>query len=99
MSQSLGPFDDVDKPEAMESYLDDSNMRYLDYISAWTLQESKELPEDGVLPLTAVVHSVINWKAGRWSVFHNYLVAPEIANRSGELEDYQFFLSVLDLGI
>ena len=43
VSQLLGPFNDVDKPEAMESYLDDSNMRYSDYIGGLTLQESKQL--------------------------------------------------------
>ena len=62
MSRLLGLFDDVDEPESMESYLDDSNIRYLDYISAWTIKESKKLPEDGVLLLTPVVHSIIDWK-------------------------------------
>ena len=31
VSPLLGPLNDVDEPEAMESYLDDSNMRYSDY--------------------------------------------------------------------
>ena len=62
VSRLLGPFDDVDETESMESYLDDSNMRYSDYISAWTTQETKALPEDGVLPLTPVIHSIIEWK-------------------------------------
>jgi hypothetical protein len=99
VSQLLGPFDEVDEPEAMEAYLDDSNMRYSDYISGWSLRESRTLPPEGTLPLQPVVDSVIEWKMEHWAVFHSCSVAPEVANRSGDLQDYQFLLSVSDSGM
>ena len=97
--QSLGPFDDVDEPESMESYLDDSNMRYSDYISGWTLVASHGPPEDGSLSLFPVADSIISWKTDQWVVFSGFSVAPEVTNKSGDLQDYQFLLSVSDSGL
>ena len=45
----VGPFNEVEDMESMELFLDDSNLRYSDYISGWTLVENKSSVDAGEL--------------------------------------------------
>ena len=56
VSAKIGPFDEVDLGDTMEGYLDDPNMRYSDYLSGWTMVQSKpKVPEDSRQPVTELV--------------------------------------------
>ena len=79
-------------------YMDDSNMRYSDYINDWELVEAKEPVRDETASTTPRKDCVIDWQGEHWAVFSTDSVGPEITNRSGELEDYRFLVTVSDAG-
>ena len=94
----LGPFDDQEPSETMEQHLDDPNMRYSDYISGWTIISSWQMAMDHPVGLPAE-ELEIEWKGEQRKVFAALASAPDVANRSGRLEDYHFLVSVSDSGI
>ena len=82
----------------MEAYLDDSNMRYSDYISNWTCRESisNSVEPTNPIPINAMT---IDWKGELWNVFSGEGIAPDITIKSGALEDYHFLVAVTDSGV
>ena len=91
----VGPFDEVEDMESMELFLDDSNLRYSDYIGEWTLVESKSSVDEGELSQNPRVDCVIDWKNEHWTVFSAFGVAPDVSGQ----EDYRFLVSVSDSGL
>ena len=102
VASQLGPFDDKDEPEPMESFMDDSNLRYSDYLSGWTgwtatsPQAESEQSSAVFCPVSA---GLIDWKGECWSVFDTSAVAPNVTKVSSRMDDYQFLISVEDAGL
>ena len=80
-----GPFDDQDEPEPMDSFMDNSNLRYSDYISGWTgwTAASPQAESDQSSAVFCPVSAgLIDWKGEHWSVFDTAAVAPNITKVS-----------------
>ena len=95
----LGSLNEQEDVEPMTGFMDESNMRYSDYIGGWTRCENKhnELP-DG-LPSHPVLDCKIDWRGETWAVFNTSAVAPDVTNKSGRLEDFRFLVSTSDAGL
>ena len=99
VNSRIGPFDEVEDIESMESFLDDSNLRYSDYISGWTLVENRVSIDVGEVSPNPSVNCVIDWKGDHWAVFSVLGVAPDVSKRKKGLDDYWFLVSVSDAGL
>ena len=99
MIDELGSLNEQEDVEPMTGFMDESNMRYSDYIGGWTWCENKhnELP-DG-LPSHPVVDCEIDWRGETWAVFNTSAVAPDVTNKSGRLKDFRFLVSTSDAGL
>ena len=67
----MGSFDDADEADTMDSYLDDSNMKFSDYITDWTLLEARTDTSGSALVSCNVpqVECIIDWNMEQWAVF------------------------------
>ena len=95
----LGTLDEQDEVEPMGNFMDDSNLRYSDYLGGWTRCQGKQDEWQEGSPFHPVVDCEIDWKGETWAVFDTSSVAPDITNKSGSQEDYRFLVSIADAGL
>jgi hypothetical protein len=92
----MGGFDDRDEMEPMESYLDQPNTIYSDYLRGWTLETAEEVDNEEYSP--KVVASVDHYGAPM-QVYGRDAVAPSLNSAKGTEGSIHFLVPTADMGL
>jgi hypothetical protein len=92
----MGGFDDKDKMEPMESYLDLPNTMYSDYLQGWTLDTLEDPIVDEYVP--RVVASVDHYGSSML-VYGRDSVAPSLNAATGTEGSTHFLVPTADMGL
>ena len=96
VSNKIGPFDDIELGDPMETHLDDANMRHSDYLSGWSMKKTICPHEQQDRPVGKMV---TEWENEDWMVFASSGVAPDIVRQADETEDHHFLIEASDSGV
>jgi hypothetical protein len=91
-----GGFNDKDKMEPMESYLDLLNTMYSDYLQGWTLDEAEVVDNEEYAPK---VVATIDHYGSNVLVFGRDAVAPSLSLAKGTGGSIHFLIPTADMGL
>jgi hypothetical protein len=92
----MGGFNDKDKMEPMDSYLDLPNTMYSDYLQGWTLETIEEVDNEEYSP--KVVASVDHY-GSPMQVYGRDAVAPSLNLANGTKGSIHFLVPTADMGL